>query len=114
MENMLGERESEAIDEFYDIIFIFKRLVRDMLSTTYNFLFSESLIITDPRILEFLYQLLKYLEIEYLYATMAFKLQDKTYFLQRLVCIFRRYYLFWIDLLAEIYSITTDTKGSDI
>jgi len=55
MENMLGERESEAIDEFYDIIFIFKRLVRDMLSTTYNFLFSESLIITDPRILEFLY-----------------------------------------------------------
>ncbi|KAL4506850.1 hypothetical protein ABPG72_001271 [Tetrahymena utriculariae] len=102
IENMLANRnEDEDKDEV--IIYQLKKLIKDLLQITYDSFYNESLILNDSLTLEYCFQQLKYLEIEYFYCCIAFKIKNQQELLERITCILRRYYHFWVELLFETY-----------
>ncbi|EAS01361.2 hypothetical protein TTHERM_00149720 (macronuclear) [Tetrahymena thermophila SB210] len=102
IENILQDQEPEDGKD-HEIIFQLKILIKDLLQITYNSFYNESLILNNSRILEYCFQLLKYLEIEYFYCCIAFKIKNEQELLERITCILRRYYHFWVELLFETY-----------
>ncbi|KAL4460931.1 hypothetical protein ABPG74_016403 [Tetrahymena malaccensis] len=102
MENILLDKGDEE-NKDDEIIYQLKRLIKDLLQITYDSFYNESLILNNTLILEYCFQQLKYLEIEYFYCCIAFKIKNQLELLERMTCILRRLYHFWVELLFETY-----------